>query len=132
MTKIETAELLALKEQIAPGPWLLAGDDGSSVVDSTGYEIAWDMLPNDARAIAHLPDLMDEVLASRALLEQAEAVLEPFSEMAGEMFARNWNKDSVAISFVGVDGPIRLTFAEFMGARSTLAALRQHREASHG
>lgn len=48
--------------------------------------------------------------------------LRPFSRMSGEMFARNWNKDGVAISFVTPDGPLRLTFADFLAVRAALTA----------
>ena len=154
MTRIPAAELLALKEQMTPAmrpettSEHLARDmaEGCFPAQSPVQMVPVESDPTSAlimmaqgTADHNAPDvaaviraLITDLLAARALLEQAEAVLEPFSEMAGEMFARNWNKDSVAISFVGVDGTIRLTFAEFMGARSTLAALRQHQEASHG
>ena len=81
----------------------------------------------NARLIALAPDLAAEVIALRAQaakdkarIERLKAALRPFSIMAGEMFARNWNKDGVAISFVGKDGPIRLTFTDFLAARAAL------------
>ena len=55
--------------------------------------------------------------------------MRPFSEMAGEMFAANWNDDAVAISFVTKDGPMRITFKEFREAHAARAALkRSHRD----
>lgn len=54
-----------------------------------------------------------------AMARMREA-LRPFSIMAGAMFARNWNKDGVAISFVTENGPVRLTFADFLAARTAL------------
>ena len=71
----------------------------------------------DARLIALAPDLA-------AALIEAERALAPFSEMAGEMFASNWNDDGVAVSFVTKNGPLRLTFKEFREARATLARIR--------
>ena len=53
-----------------------------------------------------------------AALLVAEKALRPFSEMAGEMFAANWNDDGVAISIVTKDGPMRITFKEFREARA--------------
>lgn len=63
--------------------------------------------------------------AERAEADLAKAVetLRPFSEMAGEMFARNWNDDGVAISFVTPEGCLRLTFEEFRAARVAFAAI---------
>ena len=86
-----------------------------------------DVAGADARLIALAPELAAEVIAlraqaakDRARIERLRAALRPFSIMAGEMFARNWNKDGVAISFVGKDGPIRLTFTDFLAARAAL------------
>ena len=61
--------------------------------------------------------------ASDAALLVAEKALRPFSEMAGEMFAANWNDDGVAISFVTKDGPMRITFKEFREARTALSEI---------
>ena len=61
--------------------------------------------------------------ASDAALLVAERALRPFSEMAGEMFAANWNDDGVAISFVTKDGPMRITFKEFREARAALSEI---------
>ncbi len=58
-------------------------------------------------------DMEDEI-------DRLREALMPFSIMAGLMFARNWNDDSAAISFVTPDGPIRLTFKEFREARAAL------------
>ena len=51
-----------------------------------------------------------------------EDALRPFSRMARAMFARNWKRDGVAISLVEKDGPIRLTFADFLAAHQALDA----------
>ena len=51
--------------------------------------------------------------------------LRPFSSMAEAMFARNWNRDGVAISLVEKDGPIRLTFGDFLAARDALAEIQK-------
>ena len=59
----------------------------------------------------------------------AEKALAPFAEMAGEMFARNWNDDGVAISFITQNGPLRLTFKEFRVARVALSEIKKLRDA---
>lgn len=61
--------------------------------------------------------MLEALLAEIARLREAMA---PFDRMSGAMFARNWNKDGVAISFVEKDGPIRLTFADFLAVRAAL------------
>ena len=55
-------------------------------------------------------------------IKALENVLRPFSRVAGEMFARNWTRDDVAILFDGECEEIRLTFADFLSARAALAA----------
>lgn len=55
-------------------------------------------------------------------IKALEDALRPFSRVAGEMFARNWNRDDVAILFDGGCEEIRLTFADFLSARAAIAA----------
>ena len=62
-----------------------------------------------------------------AALIRAEKALAPFDEMAGEMFARNWNDDGVAISFITQNGPLRLTFKEFRAVRAALSEIKKLR-----
>lgn len=62
-------------------------------------------------------DDLEDLLAENARLREAMA---PFDRMSGAMFARNWNKDGVAVSFVEKDGPIRLTFDDFLAVRAAL------------
>lgn len=96
-----------------------------------GVEHAREHDPRRAEAYASLfaysPFLAAEVIALRAQtakdkarIERLEVALRPFSVMAGEMFARNWNNSDVAISFVREGVPIRLTFINFMAARAAL------------
>ncbi len=70
----------------------------------------------NARLIALAPQLA-------AALIKAEEALAPFSEMAGEMFASNWNDDGVAVSFITKNGPLRLTFKEFRKAHAALSEI---------
>lgn len=55
-------------------------------------------------------------------IKALEDALRPFSRVAGEMFARNWNRDDVAILFDGECEEIRLIFADFLSAHAALAA----------
>lgn len=88
---------------------LLQGPDNSVFCDTIARSV-----------IAETIALRAQAATNKARIERLEAALRPFSIMAGEMFARNWNKDGVAISFVGKDGPIRLTFTDFLAARAAL------------
>ena len=58
-------------------------------------------------------------------IKALEDALLPFSRMAEAMFARNWNRDGVAVSFVEKDGPVRLTFADFLAAHDALAEIQK-------
>lgn len=62
---------------------------------------------------------------SQDRIKAMEDALRPFSRMAEAMFARNWNRDGVAISLVEKDGPIRLTFADFLAAHDALAEIQK-------
>lgn len=50
-------------------------------------------------------------------LEKAREVMEPFSVMAGELFARNWKDKGVVVFF---DEKHKLTFADFRAIRSLM------------
>ncbi len=53
--------------------------------------------------------------AAEALLKEAGEALEPFSMMAGELFARNWEDNGVVVMF---DEAHKLTFKDFRAARA--------------
>ena len=63
-----------------------------------------------------------EAAALRDEVARLKKSMQPFDRMAGAMLARNWNRDGVAISFVEKDGPIRLTFADFLAVRAALTS----------
>lgn len=65
--------------------------------------------------------------APSAALIRAEEALAPFDEMAGEMFARNWNDDGVVISFITQNGPLKLTFKEFHTVHTALSKIKKLR-----
>lgn len=50
-------------------------------------------------------------------LAEMEAALEPFSDMAGELFARNWNTSDVVIALDNPCDPHRVTAGDFFAAR---------------
>jgi len=77
-------------------------DDARRQRDEIGR--AWDEA--DARA--------KEAEARAASLEKA---LAPFSDMAGEMFARGWDESNVAIALDNPDDPHRVTAGDFFCAR---------------
>ena len=73
---------------------------------------------------------------AEALLKEAAGVLEPFSVIAGELFARNYNKADPVYTITGMsaDGyPVQmsLTFEAFYGARTFLSKLKEYENAGH-
>ena len=66
-----------------------------------------------------------ELIALREREARLVEALRPFSAMASEMFAANWNYDDVAIGFVTREGPLRLTFKEFCNAHTALAEIEK-------
>ena len=81
----------------------------------------------DARRIACVPELEAYYLthatqdaAKDARIRELEKALLPFSEMAGELFAKNWNNDEIAMS-VNRDGKCsKLLASAFFDARAVL------------
>ena len=64
--------------------------------------------------------LRDEADALHARVKALEEALRPFSELAGELFARNCNRGDVVVSFDKPSELHRLTFDDFLSARSVL------------
>lgn len=73
-----------------------------------------------------------ELGAANAAMTEREGVLRsacaPFKDMAGEMFARNWNRDQVAIALDNPGDPHRLMFGDFLDLHAAL----QHKDANNG
>lgn len=67
-----------------------------------------------------LAEEADEIARLRARVAELERALTPFSDMAGEMFARNWNIDRLVIALDNPGDPHRLFFKEFHAARRAL------------
>ena len=59
-----------------------------------------------------------------AAMAEREGVLRsacaPFKDMAGEMFARNWNRDQVAIALDNPGDLHRLTFGDFLDLHAAI------------
>lgn len=58
--------------------------------------------------------------ALRARVEELGVALRPFSDIAGEMFARNFNKGEVVVALDTPEKANRLTFDDFLTARAAL------------
>jgi hypothetical protein len=63
-------------------------------------------------------DAFAALVAERDALRKA---LEPFSEMAGELFSRNWNNSDVVVALDNPDEPHRVTAGDFFAARAALS-----------
>ena len=128
-------ELKALLDKATRGPW-------KWVRDHSGLGGPWRLTPGvmwpsnseatpggdeidraNASLIVLAPTLAAEVISLREREARLVEALRPFSAMASEMFAANWNYDDVAIGFVTREGPLRLTFKEFCNAHTALAEI---------
>lgn len=137
MDTMTIEELKALLDKATRGPW-------KWVRDHSGLGGPWRLTPGvmwpsnseatpggdeidraNASLIVLAPTLAAEVIALREREARLVEALRPFSAMASEMFAANWNDDGVAISFVTKDGPMRITFKEFREAHAAHAALKE-------
>lgn len=67
--------------------------------------------------------ILSERQRQAELMEEVRKVLEPFSQMAGEMFARNWNAGDLAIALDNPDRANRVTAGDFFAARALLSRL---------
>lgn len=66
-----------------------------------------------------------EAATLRAMLEEAAGALEPFSEIAGEMFARNWQAGRVVIALDCPEKSARVYFKDFIAARAISAKIKE-------
>lgn len=86
----------------------------------------------NARFIAAARDLVpamaDRIEALEAAMARADELmvaLLPIETLTAEMFARNWNRDGVAVSFITPSGPIRLTFGDLLKINDAIRAARK-------
>lgn len=63
-------------------------------------------------------------------LEEARKALKPFSVMAGELFARNWNASDVVTALDAPDAPCRVTAGDFFCARQALGLSRDRSDST--
>lgn len=61
---------------------------------------------------------LDAALAENAALREA---LEPFSRIAGEMFAMNWERGRMVVALDSPDAPNRVYFDDFLRARLAIS-----------
>lgn len=137
MDTMTIEELKALLDKATRGPW-------KWVRDYSGLGGPWRLTPGvmwpsnseatpggdeidraNASLIVLAPTLAAEVISLREREARLVEALRPFSAMASEMFAANWNYDDVAIGFVTREGPLRLTFKEFCNAHTALAEIEK-------
>lgn len=85
-------------------------------------------------SIPRHPDNIDALLdeaaahidAQDAKIKALVEALEPFSIIAGEMFARNWNTDQPpVIALDNPEGGNRVTVSDFFQARAALSAAKE-------
>lgn len=67
--------------------------------------------------------LSPETLARLALVDRMAEALRPFSDMAGELFARNYNREDQVLGFEFDGQRVTLKFADFLAARAILNEL---------
>lgn len=81
------------------------------------------MAPDLAAALIKAEEALSPLAAMAAKdarIRELEKALLPFSEMAGELFAKNWNNDEIAMS-VNRDGKCsKLLASAFFDARAVL------------
>jgi hypothetical protein len=59
--------------------------------------------------------------AAEAKVARLQIALSPFSKMASELFARNYNQNDTVLMFTNEDqGAVRLVFSDFLVARAAL------------
>ena len=58
-------------------------------------------------------------------IEALEAALEPFSDMAGELFARHWDASRLVLALDNPDDPHRVTAGDFFATRRALQGEKQ-------
>jgi hypothetical protein len=66
-------------------------------------------------------ELLDHTSALQSEADRLREVLEPFSRVAGELFARNWNRSDM----LEIGGVEVLTAGDFFDARAALSATQQ-------
>ena len=76
--------------------------------------------PELAGVIESAADTIDRQAAEIASLR---AALKPFSDMAGELFSRNWNAGDVVTALDNPNDPHRVTAGDYFAARLALGRI---------
>lgn len=79
------------------------------------------------RAIQEMREAADALDAKDRHIEALAGALEPFSAMASEMCARNWNGSDAALELYGPRGEVKckLTAGDFFNLRAALALIKK-------
>ena len=105
-----------------------AGELGLQIIHKANAK-AQRQIASTIRALQTEREAAETALAA---MTEREGVLRsacaPFKDMAGEMFARNWNRDQVAIALDNPGDLHRLMFGDFLDLHAAL----QHKDANNG
>lgn len=83
-----------------------------------GVREYWAVLSGNKTIVTNIED---EATARRiARLPALERAAQPFSDMAGELFARNWNASSVVTAFDNPNDPHRVSAGDYFRIRAAL------------
>jgi hypothetical protein len=74
-------------------------------------------------AEAERDDALARLAAAEGRVAALTEALKPFKDMAGELFARNWNRSDVVIALDNPGEPHRLTFGDFLELNAALATV---------
>jgi hypothetical protein len=119
-------------EYIAKANWRNGMKDAPFIAACNPHNIAvllaeLDSLREGKWAVKHV-DTMNDMASLAVALKAAEAerdalrkALKPFSRVAGEMFARNWNAKQIVVALDTPEDSHRVTACDFFRARTLLS-----------
>lgn len=98
----------------------LLPEDAAGLVEPLSMSMF--LSPSDmiARLLTDRASAATLIQSQAARIAELEAGLAPFSDMAGEMFARGWDVSRVAIALDNPNDPHRVTASDFFTARALL------------
>ncbi|MBN8950875.1 hypothetical protein [Rhizobium sp. 60-20] len=67
--------------------------------------------------------ILSERQRTADLIEEVKRVLEPFNQMAGELFSRNWNASDLVLALDNPGQENRLTAGDIFAVRALLSKL---------
>ena len=93
--------------------------DGKLVIDMAEADELWNSMTKDQQYEA-MCIMFEPIMNKATTLQRA---LAPFSEMAAELFQRNYNADDTVLMFRTPEGEtVRLDFGDFLVVRDALDA----------